>query len=60
MLRFEGRTSSSTTIPGKPIPVGFKIFALADEGYIWNFEFIALGLIKGQGIDSINVFIPGT
>ena len=60
MLRFEGRTSGSTTILGKPIPVGFKIFALADEGYIWNFEFTALGLIEGQGIGSISVSIPGT
>ena len=34
MLRFEGRTLGSTIILGKPIPVGFKIFALADEGFI--------------------------
>jgi Transposase IS4 len=36
MLKFEGRTSQKITIPGKPIPTGFKIFALGDSGYICN------------------------
>jgi hypothetical protein len=48
MIRFEGRSSGITTIPGKPILIGFKYFALADEGYIYNFECTALGLIEGE------------
>jgi hypothetical protein len=38
MIKFEGRTSQKITIPGKPIPVGFKQEALADSGYILNWE----------------------
>ena len=36
MIKFEGQTSQKVTIPGKSIPTGFKIFALADFGYILN------------------------
>ena len=36
MIKFEGRTSQKVTIPDKPISTGFKIFALADSGYIFN------------------------
>ena len=44
MIKFEGRTSQKVTIPGKPIPTGFKIFALADSGYIFNWECTRPGL----------------
>ena len=47
MIKFEGRTSQKVTIPGKPIPTGFKIFALADFGYIFNWECTKPGLNKG-------------
>jgi hypothetical protein len=36
MLKFKGRTAQKITIPNKPIPIGFKIFALGDSGYIYN------------------------
>jgi Transposase IS4 len=36
MLKFEGRTTQKITIPSKPIPIGFKIFALGDSGYTYN------------------------
>jgi Transposase IS4 len=36
MLKFKGRTTQKITIPGKPIPIGFKIFALGDSGYTLN------------------------
>lgn len=40
MDRFEGRSSYTTTIPGKPTPTGFKIWAIAQGGfqYTWNFH----------------------
>ena len=30
------------------MPIGFKYFALADEGYIYNYEYTALGTIEGE------------
>jgi hypothetical protein len=36
MLKFKGRTTQKIIIPGKPIPTGFKIFALGDSGYTYN------------------------
>ena len=47
MIKFEGRTSQKITIPGKPILIGFKIFALADSGYIFNWECTKPGLNEG-------------
>ena len=47
IIKFEGRTSQKVTIPDKPIPTGFKIFALADSGYIFNWECIKPGLNEG-------------
>jgi hypothetical protein len=36
MVKFEGRSTQKITIPGKPIPTGFKLFDLDDSGYIIN------------------------
>jgi hypothetical protein len=36
MLKFKGRITQKITILRKPIPIGFKIFALGDSGYILN------------------------
>jgi Transposase IS4 len=47
MLKFEERTTQKITIPGKPIPIGFKIFALGDSGYTYNWECIRPGLAEG-------------
>ena len=48
MIRFEGRSHGITTIPGKPVPTGFKYFALTNNGYIINFECTAPGILKGE------------
>ena len=48
MIRFEGRSSGITIILGKPIPIGFKYFALADKRYIYNYEYTTLGTIEGE------------
>ncbi len=47
MLKFEGRTSQKITIPGKSILTGFKLFALGDSGYIYNWECIRPGIAEG-------------
>jgi Transposase IS4 len=46
MLKFEGRTTQKITISGKPIPTGFKIFALEDSGYTCNWECTRPGLAE--------------
>ena len=47
MIKFKGRITQKTTIPYKPIPTGFKIFALGDSGYTYNWECIRPGLAEG-------------
>jgi Transposase IS4 len=47
MLKFEGRTIQKITIPGKPISIGFKIFALEDSGYTLNWECTRPGIVEG-------------
>ena len=62
MIKFEGRTSQKVTIPGKPIPTGFKIFALADSGYIFNWECTKPGLNEGllAAKKCVSVSIPNS
>jgi Transposase IS4 len=36
MERFTGRSSDIVTIPSKPIPTGYKVWAVAQLGYILN------------------------
>src|SRR5436305_445765 len=38
MVRFHGRSNDTCKMPNKPIKQGYKIFALADRGYIWYFQ----------------------
>jgi Transposase IS4 len=47
MLKFEGRTTQKITIFRKPIPIGFKIFALGDSGYTFNWECTRPGIAEG-------------
>lgn len=37
MIRCFGRTKHTVKMPNKPIKQGYKIFALANRGYIWTF-----------------------
>ena len=30
------------------MPIGFKYFALADKGYIYNYKYTTLGTIEGE------------
>ncbi len=62
MLKFEGRTSQKITIPGKPIPTGFKLFALGDSGYIYNWECIKPGIAEGilREKKKVSISIPNS
>ncbi|KAF6240902.1 hypothetical protein HO173_000694 [Letharia columbiana] len=37
MIKETGRTHHSTMAPGKPIKEGYKVFAIGDEGYLYNY-----------------------
>jgi hypothetical protein len=37
MIRCFGRSQHTYKMPNKPISQGYKLFALADHGYIWSF-----------------------
>jgi Transposase IS4 len=62
MLKFEGRITQKIIIPGKPIPTGFKIFALKDSGYIYNWECTRPGLAEGVLTEKkrVSVSIPNS
>ena len=58
MLKFKGRTTEKITIPGKPIPTEFKIFALEDFSYIYNWKCIKPSLTEEVLIEkkiSVNI-----
>jgi hypothetical protein len=38
MVRYHGRSSDTCKMPNKPIKQGYKIFALAEDGYVWHFQ----------------------
>jgi hypothetical protein len=38
MVRFHSRSSDTYKMLNKPIKQGYKIFALADNGYVWHFQ----------------------
>jgi Transposase IS4 len=45
--RFTGRASKIVNIPSKPTPKGFKIWILANQGYVLNWLFHSKGEGKG-------------
>jgi hypothetical protein len=44
---FTGRANDTVNIPTKPTPIGFKIWVLADQGYVFDL----LWHVKGDGED---------
>ena len=62
MLKYEGRTSQKITIPCKPIPTGFKLFALGDSGYIYNWECTRPGIAEGilRERKKVSISIPNS
>ena len=55
MVRYIGRAAETVTIPTKPTPEGFKIWVLANQGYILDWLFHA----KGDGDDKGPVDLDG-
>jgi len=41
MLPFRGRNAHVTKVPGKPHPDGFKVWALCDHGYIFDWLYFS-------------------
>ena len=39
MVNITGRSTHTIRLPGKPIPVGYKVLAICDSGYILNWLF---------------------
>jgi hypothetical protein len=38
MVRCYGRSKDTCKMPNKPIKQGYKIFTLAENGYVWHFQ----------------------
>ena len=40
MVRFEGRSKETTTVPNKPTPTGYKVWGAAQRGFliVWNWH----------------------
>jgi hypothetical protein len=40
IVRFEGRSNKTTTVPGKPTPTGYKVWGAAQRGFliVWNWH----------------------
>ncbi len=47
ILKYEERTSQKITISCKPISTGFKLFALDDSDYIYNWECTRPSIAEG-------------
>ena len=44
MIRFQGRSAWITVIKGKPVPVGYKLYTVASDGYLLDFR-----IFRGKG-----------
>ncbi len=62
MLKFEERTSQKITIPDKSILTEFKLFALGDSGYIYNWECTRSGIAEGilREKEKVRISIPNS
>jgi hypothetical protein len=40
IVRFEGRSKETTTVPNKPTPTGYKVWGVAQRGFLilWNWH----------------------
>lgn len=50
MILFTGRSVHITKMPNKPIGLGYKVFCLADHGYIYDFHMSS----NVKGLDSVS------
>lgn len=60
MEAFTSRSAHTVKMCNKPIGKGYKIWALADHGYVWHFFFHSRveGMSKSQVLNRIYVLIP--
>ncbi len=54
--RFTGRAKEIVNIPNKPTPEGFKIWVLANQGYVLDWMYHAKGQNKGEGPQDLDDF----
>ena len=54
IVRFEGRSKETTTVPNKPTPTGYKVWGAAQRGFllVWNWH------IPGQKNGPVGVRTP--
>src|SRR5947199_2636083 len=55
MVRFHGRSSHTCKMPNKPIKQGYKIFAIAEDGYVWHFQLSSrcFGIAELEKVDEL-------
>ncbi len=53
IVRFLGRATKTLKLPSKPTPEGFKIWCLANGGYVLDWPFHAKGPIEPNDIDDL-------
>ena len=52
MIRFIGRSVHTVRLPNKPIPEGYKVFALCEHGYTFSFMYTSrVEQFSGQELD---------
>ena len=54
--RFMGRAKEIVNIPNKPTPEGFKIWVLANQGYVLDWMYHCKGQRKGEGPQDLDDF----
>ena len=57
MLKFEGRTTQKITISSKSISTGFKIFALKNSDYTYNWKCTRPSLTEGLKKEKLWIFV---
>ena len=48
MVGFKGRSSWKTVIKGKPTPIGYKVYTVASQGYLPNFDIYKVKVVIPQ------------
>jgi len=57
MVRFTGRSKDTVHLPSKPIPIGYKVWVVADSGYFlqWSFHRKGYGPVNYDAIPSLGL-----
>src|SRR5882757_2120692 len=60
MVRFFGRSHHTYKMPKKPIQQGYKLFALADHGYVWFFYYTSRQYGIGELVKVLDLTATGS